>query len=704
MNTAETGDDATITLPFFLGRRKTREFRRIFTSVLAFSLPLVMASWGYQYLEEQSVLPKIIASSTMAGDMQQLGRAAGLALQGGHSTLDQMTLRAQSLGESLSLLQADEPLFTLWGESTIRAERTANIAALVQQAQVAARRITDMQGKPQTSQQLALSLADELSRYAEALRATALFKAAAMPSPPELKTWNALESMATLTAQWSLQLRSGNTSAELVAPMTAELAALRQREAAVVLALSNPGAAVPQGVVPGAHAEKLMQTAQSIEEQARTLGKKLDGVQELQGLVRQIASGSEQMDAEVRALHKALQSGLYPNSAAWVADVLLRALLLLALVGLLYLRFSKQDLAQRQAENLRQNASLQLQWAEAATQEAQQANEATQLAIFRLMQELQDIASGDLSKRATVGEDLTGGIADAINFTVEELRALVMGVLRTAERVTSTTAQVDATSLVLLESSRNQLTAMRGAGQSVVHLADQVDAVSVQAQASAEVARRSRSAAQSGLSAVQEAIRSINTLRDHVQETSKRIKRLGESSQEIGEITALISEITAQTNLLAVNAAIQAASAGEAGRGFSVVAEEVGQLAERCANAARQISTLVLGIQTDAQNAIAAMERSAQGVVDGTRLSDRAGVALTDINQLSRDVSERVEQIASVASQESESAKAVAHSMQDIVALIEQTSHGTQLNADKVRGLRGAADDLRGSVARFNVA
>jgi twitching motility protein PilJ len=387
-----------------------------------------------------------------------------------------------------------------------------------------------------------------------------------------------------------------------------------------------------------------------------------------------------------------------------VADVLLRALLLLALVGLLYLRFSKQDLAQRQAENLRQNASLQLQWAEAATQEAQQANEATQLAIFRLMQELQDIASGDLSKRATVGEDLTGGIADAINFTVEELRALVMGVLRTAERVTSTTAQVDATSLVLLESSRNQLTAMRGAGQSVVHLADQVDAVSVQAQASAEVARRSRSAAQSGLSAVQEAIRSINTLRDHVQETSKRIKRLGESSQEIGEITALISEITAQTNLLAVNAAIQAASAGEAGRGFSVVAEEVGQLAERCANAARQISTLVLGIQTDAQNAIAAMERSAQGVVDGTRLSDRAGVALTDINQLSRDVSERVEQIASVASQESESAKAVAHSMQDIVALIEQTSHGTQLNADKVRGLRGAADDLRGSVARFNVA
>ena len=576
MNTADTaqpedtGDNALITLPFFLGRRTTREFRRLFTSVLAFSLPLVIAAWGYQYLEERSTLPKIVASSTMASDMWHLGRLVGPASQGSTTALDQLSQRSRSLSESLKVLQDDEPLPALWGESTIRAERTANIAALVQQAQLVAERSKDMQ--------------------------------------------------------------------------------------------------------------------------------------DLESLTLQMASDSERMDAEVRALHSAIQSGLDHNDAGWVAEILLRALLLIALVGLLYLRFSKQDLAQRQADNLRQNAVLRLQWAEAATQEAQQANETVQLAIFRLMQELQDIASGDLTKKTTVGEDITGGIADAINYTVEELRALVTGVLRTAERVTSTAAQVDATSLVLLESSRNQLAAMRGAGQSVVHLAGQVDAVSVQAQASAEVARQSRAAAQSGLSAVEEAISSINTLRDHVHETSKRIKRLGESSQEIGEITALISEITGQTNLLAVNAAIQAASAGEAGRGFSVVAEEVGQLAERCANAARQIRSLVLAIQTDAQNAIGAMERSAQGVVEGTRLSDRAGLALKDINQLSEDVSARIEQIATVASKEADSANAVANSMQGIVSLIEQTSHGTQLNADKVRGLRSAADDLRESVTRFNVA
>ena len=576
MNTADTaqpedtGDNALITLPFFLGRRTTREFRRLFTSVLAFSLPLVIAAWGYQYLEERSTLPKIVASSTMASDMWHLGRLVGPASQGSTTALDQLSQRSRSLSESLKVLQDDEPLPALWGESTIRAERTANIAALVQQAQLVAQRSKDMQ--------------------------------------------------------------------------------------------------------------------------------------DLESMTLQMASDSERMDAEVRALHSAIQSGLDHNDAGWVAEILLRALLLIALVGLLYLRFSKQDLAQRQADNLRQNAVLRLQWAEATTQEAQQANETVQLAIFRLMQELQDIASGDLTKKTTVGEDITGGIADAINYTVEELRALVTGVLRTAERVTSTAAQVDATSLVLLESSRNQLAAMRGAGQSVVHLAGQVDAVSVQAQASAKVARKSRAAAQSGLSAVEEAISSINTLRDHVHETSKRIKRLGESSQEIGEITALISEITGQTNLLAVNAAIQAASAGEAGRGFSVVAEEVGQLAERCANAARQIRSLVLAIQTDAQNAIGAMDRSAQGVVEGTRLSDRAGLALKDINQLSEDVSARIEQIATVASKEADSANAVANSMQGIVSLIEQTSHGTQLNADKVRGLRSAADDLRESVTRFNVA
>jgi len=702
---SDTSDDVFITLPFFLGRRTARAFRRIFTGALIFSLPIVIAIWGYRYVEERSVLPKIIASSTMASDMRYIGHIADLALQGRTLALDQLSLRSKSLQESLGVLQADDTAAALFGVTMAPKERLANIAALVQQAQLASQRIARTKDQAQSARQLALSIAEESTRFAQALRTLTVFKPAGAPTPAELETWTALENMAVLTKQWGQQLRSDADpdTAKLIGQMLPQLIAFRQRESAVAQALSNRNSNAQKDLAAIARAAKLMQTAQSISDMAQGLQNSLDRMKDLQGLASRTESGSEQMEAEVRALKGELQQGLHHNNAQWVADLLLRALLIVSLVGLLYLRFWKQDYTQRQIDNRSQNTLLQLQWAEAATQEAKKANEVTQLAIFRLMQELQDIASGDLTKRATVSEDLTGGIADAVNYTVEELRMLVIGVLRTAERVMSTISQVDATSLVLLETSRSQLAVMRSADQSVVQLAGQVDAVSAQAQASAEVARQSRAAAQSGLSAVQEAINSINTLRDHVHETSKRIKRLGESSQEIGEITALISEITAQTNTLAVNAAIQAASAGEAGRGFSVVAEEVGQLAERCANAARQITTLVVGIQTDAQNAIGAMERSAQSVVEGTRLSDRAGVALNDINQLSTDVTLRIEKIADAATQESKSAKVIAHSMQHIVGLIEQTSHGTQLNAEKVRGLRSAADDLRESVARFNV-
>ena len=700
---ADTSDDALITLPFFMGRRTARQFRRIFIGALALSLPMVLAISGYRYLEERSVLPKIIASSTMASDMRFLGRAAEVASQGNTTAMDQLSARSTSLGESLRLLEANDSLPEWVGVTAAPKERIASIAALVRRAQVAGQRVALAQSNARETTQLANSIAEETTRFAQTLRATAFFKPTVVLSDAETETWNSLETMAALTKQWGQQLRSDNDVAKLVGQMLPQFAAFGQRESALAQALANPRTNAPKDLPASARAAKLMKTARSIAVLTQDLQNKIDGMKELRGLASQVASGAEQMESEVRALRDELQQGLHHNSAQWVADMLLRGLLLVALVGLLYLRFSKQDYLQQQADKLRQNTLLQLQWAEAATEEAKKANETTQLAILRLMQELQDIASGDLTKRATVSEAVTGAIADAVNYTVDELRMLVVGVLRTGERVMSTIAQVDATSSVLLESSRSQLSAMRVAGQSVVHLAQQVDTISAQAQVSAEVARQSRAAAQSGLDAVQEAINSINTLRDHVHETSKRIKRLGESSQEVGEITALIYGITEQTNTLAVNAAIQAASAGEAGRGFSVVAEEVGQLAERCANAARQITTLVIGIQTDAQNAIGAMERSAQGVVEGTRLSDRAGVALNAINQLSTDVTSGIEKIADAAKQESESAKAIAHGLQNIVGLIEQTSRGTQLNADKVHGLRSAADDLRESVARFKV-
>ena len=281
---------------------------------------------------------------------------------------------------------------------------------------------------------------------------------------------------------------------------------------------------------------------------------------------------------------------------------------------------------------------------------------------------------------------------------------MVSNVQNTASLVARTTADVDATSSKLLSASNQQLHEIRETGRSVVDMAERISVVSMQAQESASVARQSLQAAESGLQAVQNAIGGMNSIRDQIQDTSKRIKRLGESSQEIGEITDLISDITEQTNVLALNAAIQAASAGEAGRGFSVVAEEVQRLAERSADATRQISALVKAIQTDTQDAIGAMERSTQGVVEGAKLSDNAGTALTEIDRVSRRVAELIEQISDSASREATLASDVASNIQHIFAVTEQTGAGTKATADQVRELSRMAEELRQSVSRFKIA
>lgn len=352
----------------------------------------------------------------------------------------------------------------------------------------------------------------------------------------------------------------------------------------------------------------------------------------------------------------------------------------------------------------RQIAEQQRQEAERLEREAKRVNDANQAAILRLMNELQLVAEGDLTQQATVTEDITGAIADSVNFTVEELRNLVAQVQGTVQRVTETTGEVETTSTELLAASDEQLREIRETGESVLQMAGRINEVSAQAQHSAEVARQSLAAADSGLQAVQNAIGGMNTIREQIQETSKRIKRLGESSQEIGEITELISDITEQTNVLALNAAIQAASAGEAGRGFSVVAEEVQRLAERSADATREIAALVRTIQTDTQDAVAAMERSTQGVVEGARLSDAAGSALGDIDRVSRRLAELIEQISSQALREAESANVVVANIQHIFAVTEQTGDGTRSTTQLVRELSRTANELQQSVARFKIA
>jgi twitching motility protein PilJ len=335
---------------------------------------------------------------------------------------------------------------------------------------------------------------------------------------------------------------------------------------------------------------------------------------------------------------------------------------------------------------------------------AKRRNDQNQAAILRLMNELQEVADGNLTVAATVTEDITGAIADSINYTVEELRALVGRINQTAELVSSASSQSRDIATRLLSASEAQSRRIRETGERVLGMASQIGEISAGAGDSAKVARASLEAAERGQRAVYNQISGMNEIREQIQETSKRIKRLGESSQEIGEIVELISDITEQTNVLALNAAIQAASAGDAGRGFAVVAEEVQRLADRSGEAAKQIGSLVRTIQTDTQDAVVAMEKSTQGVVEGTRLSDAAGTALAEIGRVSRQLTELIERIAQTTASQAGSASEVSRSIGTILETTDQSTEGTRQTAQSIGQLATLARELKASVARFRVA
>ncbi len=335
--------------------------------------------------------------------------------------------------------------------------------------------------------------------------------------------------------------------------------------------------------------------------------------------------------------------------------------------------------------------------------ESEGENKRNQEAILRLLNEMGNLADGDLTVQASVTEDVTGAIADSINFTIEELRTLVRGINSATDQVTKATQETQAISNRLYEASQRQNREIQQASASVLSMAQSINEVSQTATQSARVAQQSLAAAEKGGVVVQNQIAGMNEIRTQIQDTSKRIKRLGESSMEIGEIVELISDITEQTNVLALNAAIQAASAGEAGRGFTVVAEEVQRLAERSGEATKQIEAIVKTIQADTQDAVAAMEKSTVGVVEGTKLSDAAGQALTEIQKVSRDLADLISRISAQTQMQSTSVTDVTRGMQGILKITEETTEGTKQTNVSIGQLTKLAAELRSSVAGFKV-
>ncbi len=326
-----------------------------------------------------------------------------------------------------------------------------------------------------------------------------------------------------------------------------------------------------------------------------------------------------------------------------------------------------------------------------------------QNAILRLLDEIADLADGDLRSYATVSEDFTGAIADSINFAIDQLRDLVSRIHETSQEVARYTQDTQSITNQLAEASEHQAQEIAGASTAMNEMAQSIDQVSSNASESAEVAERSVQIASNGAQVVNRSIEGMDTIREQIQETSKRIKRLGESSQEIGNIVSLINDIADQTNILALNAAIQASMAGEAGRGFAVVADEVQRLAERSASATKQIETLVKTIQTDTNEAVISMEQTTTEVVRGANLAKDAGIALDEIQKVSGDLANLIASISDAAKLQSASASHIATTMTVVQEITSQTTTATFDTARSVSELANMAESLRESVTDFKL-
>ena len=694
---AEPGAADLVSLPL-LGKRTVPQHQKTLFILLGLALLTLAAVTLYVLNQSDRVAQQLSATGQSLMQSQRLAKSVSQALVGGQQAFPDVADSSGVLAKAVRSLNAGDEQLKVSALSADFAPELAKVTPLMERAEKNAATVMGQQ-KVLTQANSALRLinrqSSDLLEIAESISSLKLQQNA---GAPEISAAGQLVMLTQRIGKSSNEfLTSEGVGAEAVFLLGKDLNSFKE---------------IAQGLLQGSpvlrlSASKDPQTREQLDaliklyEQTRVQAGAILG--NLQGLVSaREAQASIIADSEpLRRGLEEVQGKLAGRTGLGAIPLLLliasALLALLSAVGLSFLQLQDSRSRQALAETQRIDAERQ-------QMEAKRVNDGNQAAILRLMNELQSVAEGDLTQEATVTEDITGAIADSVNYTVEELRSLVANVQNTAARVAQTTTDVDVTSTELLAASNEQLHEIRETGKSVVEMASRINDVSTQAQESASVARQSLEAAETGLLAVRNAIGGMNAIRDQIQETSKRIKRLGESSQEIGEITELISDITEQTNVLALNAAIQAASAGEAGRGFSVVAEEVQRLAERSADATRQIAALVKAIQTDTQDAVAAMERSTQGVVEGAKLSDKAGTALTEIDQVSRRLSELIQHISNSTSREANLANVVADNIQHIFAVTEQTGEGTRSTASQVRELSRMADELRQSVSRFKIA
>ena len=686
-----------ITLPIF-GTGSVNSHQRKLLVILAISGMALVASFGWVLRENDRAAQQVAATGQALMQAQRVAKSGTQALLGvPHAFIELKNSVQVFASNARGLAQGDAALNLV----PVKESYQADVQAMLKQAET-----TEKNAKAVLKQE------DVLIKVAQALRnvnqqSSALLDLSETVGSLLIQDKIIREEIEAITQMGMLTQRIGKSANEFqsIEGVNPEAVFLLGKdlntfqEIVKGLLTGNEELGLPGTANPQARQQlaTLLAQYEATRTDAETILSNLQGLVSAREAQSAVVGDSEPLREKLEALQQRLSADAGVGLVQLAVLGGLALIVLLSGIGIARVALLDSRQRQQQAEQQQREARLQ-------EQEAKRINDANQAAILRLMNELQNLADGDLTQEATVTEDITGAIADSVNYTVEELRLLVGSVQKTASQVVDTTTQVDNTSAQLLAISTEQLREIRATGQAILDMAQRITEVSAQAQSSAEVANQSLLSAEQGQKAVQDTIGGMNAIRDQMQETSKRIKRLGESSQEIGEITELISDITEQTNVLALNAAIQAASAGEAGRGFSVVAEEVQRLAERSGEATRQIATLVRTIQTDTQDTVAAMERATLGVVEGARLSDSAGAALAEIHSVSRRLAQLIDEISKTTQHEASLANEVADDIQHIFVVTEQTGEGTRSTAEQVRELARMAQELRQSVTRFRIA
>jgi twitching motility protein PilJ len=646
-------------------------------ALLAAVLAAVFLLLSGRATQQQSQLREHVAALSAAA--QNIPLQAGAAVRGSAPAFDALAASRARLEQVTDEISAGKSAVGLLSSPSARVlggER--GWPALLEQSQA----VLDGRDAALQAQQAAAAVRESTPRLLST--AAAVLKAMGPGRPDTVsRSFERFELRAQAVDQDLTALADGTTSVEAASRrltdsldfMTQVVAGVNDQPNTLGVTAASGEAAAAAGALATAFAAEAGQVRAVI-----ALADQLEQMQAARNALTETGAG---LGASLAQVERSVAGGGGLLASPWL-PVFFLLLTILALAAAFWL--------QRELAVLRQAAELQ----------ARQ-NERNQQAILRLLDELSSLADGDLTVQATVTEDITGAIADSINYAIEALRELVVTINDSAVKLDGATRQTQALSTHLAKASAAQSQQIGAASESIAAMAATTAEVSGNAERSADVARHSVDIAHKGGDAVRRTIDGMNAIRENIQETSKRIKRLGESSQEIGNIVELINDIAEQTNILALNASIQASMAGEAGRGFAVVADEVQRLAERAANATKQIEVLVRTIQADTNEAVVSMERTTTDVVGGALLAENAGAALEEIEQVSNQIASLVQNISASSRQQAGVSQSISRNMQVLREISSQTAESTTATSASIGKLAELAAQLRKSVTGFRL-